>query len=57
MQTTRVHELVDKGYKDNGLLDRIIFRISLRRRKYQTGRLTKISQLHRLRSILPCGKM
>lgn len=25
MQTTRVHELVDKGYKDNGLLDRIIF--------------------------------
>lgn len=25
MQTTRIHELVDKGYKDNGLLDRIIF--------------------------------
>lgn len=25
MQTTRVHELVDKGYKENGLLDRIIF--------------------------------
>lgn len=25
IQTTRVHELVDKGYKDNGLLDRIIF--------------------------------
>ena len=25
MQTTRVHELVDKGYRDNGLLDRIIF--------------------------------
>ena len=25
MQTTRVHELVNKGYKDNGLLDRIIF--------------------------------
>lgn len=25
MQTTRVHELVDKGYKGNGLLDRIIF--------------------------------
>lgn len=25
MQTSRVHELVDKGYKDNGLLDRIIF--------------------------------
>lgn len=25
MQTTRIHELVNKGYKDNGLLDRIIF--------------------------------
>ena len=25
MQTTCIHELVDKGYKDNGLLDRIIF--------------------------------
>ena len=25
MQTTRVHELVSKGYKDNGLMDRIIF--------------------------------
>lgn len=25
MQTTRIHELVDKGYQDNGLMDRIIF--------------------------------
>lgn len=25
MQTTRVHELIEKGYKDNGLLDRILF--------------------------------
>lgn len=25
MQTTRMHELIDKGYKDNGLIDRIIF--------------------------------
>ena len=25
MQTTRMHELTDKGYKDNGLIDRIIF--------------------------------
>lgn len=25
MQTTRMHELVEKGYKENGLLDRIIF--------------------------------
>lgn len=25
MQTTRVHELVSKGYKDNGLMDRTIF--------------------------------
>ena len=25
MQTTRMHELIEKGYKDNGLIDRIIF--------------------------------
>lgn len=25
MQTTRIHELIEKGYKENGLLDRIIF--------------------------------
>ena len=25
MQTTRMHELIEKGYKENGLLDRIIF--------------------------------
>ncbi len=25
MQTTRMHELINKGYKDNGLIDRIIF--------------------------------
>ena len=25
MQTTRMHELIDKGYKDNGLIDRLIF--------------------------------
>ena len=25
MQTSRIHELIEKGYKDNGLLDRIIF--------------------------------
>ncbi len=25
MQTTRMHELIEKGYKDNGLLDRILF--------------------------------
>ena len=25
MQTTRIHELREKGYKENGLLDRIIF--------------------------------
>ncbi len=25
MQTTRMHELVEKGYKENGLIDRIIF--------------------------------
>ena len=25
MQTTRVHELIEKGYRDNGLLDRILF--------------------------------
>ena len=25
MQTTRMHELVEKGYKENGMIDRIIF--------------------------------
>ena len=25
MQTTRMHELIDKGYKDNGLMDRFLF--------------------------------
>jgi len=25
MQTTRMHELIEKGYKENGLIDRIIF--------------------------------
>lgn len=25
MQTIRVHELIDKGYKENGLMDRILF--------------------------------
>ena len=44
MQTTRMHELIEKGYKENGLLDRIILFIH-RPKKLLIGNLMKIRLL------------
>ncbi len=44
MQTTRMHELIEKGYKDNGLIDRIFLFIH-RLRKFQIGGLDEESSV------------